>query len=126
MQVDASDAKRRREFPALSKESVMNASTSLHASHPHRFASISQRDLRARAIACSGAIATLAAMVLAAAVLSGCDPIAPVGASATAADTSSASAAPNAATKTGFDWRKADAVTYTPNELDRINDPNAD
>jgi hypothetical protein len=123
MQVDASVAKRRREFPALSSESIMNAKLSLHASHPHRFANISPQDLRVRAIGQLGVISTLAAMVLVAAVLSGCDPIAPLSASASAAD---APGAPNAASKTGFDWRKADPVTYTRDELNRIDDPNAD
>ncbi|MGA8005249.1 MAG: hypothetical protein WCA17_04045, partial [Burkholderiales bacterium] len=70
MQLDAFAAHRRRELPAPSKESVMNANTSPHASHPHRFAGISQRDLRVRAFGHLGAIATLAALVLVAAVLS--------------------------------------------------------
>jgi hypothetical protein len=116
MQVDASVAKRRREFPALSKESIMNANTSFHASHPHRFANISQRDLRMRAIGHVGAIATLAALVLVAAVVSGCDPIAPVGASANAGEGSSAAIASNATARTGFDWRQADPVEYRPGD----------
>ena len=104
----------------------MNGKTSLYASHPHRFAGIPERDLRLRAIGQVGAIATLLALMLVATLMSGCDPVASVGASAHAANTPSASAAPNAATKTGFDWRRADPVTYTPEELDGIDNPNAD
>jgi hypothetical protein len=122
MQLDASVAHRRRELPAIGKESIMDTKTSLYASHPHRFANVSERDLRVRAIGQIGAIATLLALVLVATVMSGCDPIAPVGASSNAGDVSSAPVASNATPKTGFDWRRADPVTYTPDDWESPDD----
>jgi hypothetical protein len=103
------------------KESTMNANSPLYRNHRHRFANVTQRELRVRALGQVGAIATLAALVLVAVALAGCDPIAPVG--ATASTAGNAAAQETATQKTGFDWRKADPVTYVPADWETLDKP---
>jgi len=85
---------------------------------PH-LQNISPRQLRTRAIGQLTAIALLATLVLGVAAVSGCEAVAPASATAKAepsASTGDKRDANSAQVVTGFDWRHADPVVYSPED----------
>lgn len=95
----------------------MNTNTSLSARLPDRHSNLTLRELRIRAIGQSAVITAIAALVLAAAALAGCDAVTPVGADtlpaiASESDSREVAGPVENEVRTGFDWRKTDPVIY--------------
>ncbi|MGB8436135.1 MAG: hypothetical protein WCE38_17930 [Burkholderiales bacterium] len=106
----------------------MDTNTTLQARLLDRRPNLTWRELRVRAIGQSAAIVAIATLVLAAAALAGCDDVASAGARTYPAiefdaDSHAVAGVGEGEVRTGFDWRKADSVTYReedwPSDLDR-------